>query len=127
MFPFGRFEVRTRLSGGFHDGFKLGKWRTQRRSRRKDNGSLYEILKLAYVTGPRPFDKRFHGLGGNGFDVPAHALRMNSEEVPHQDGNIVAAFAQGRNREGEHAQTVVEVTTELSRVDHFGQVAIRRG
>ena len=52
---------------------------------------------------------------------------MAAEEVPDKERNVVAAHPEGRNRDGKNPQPVIEVAAELSRVDHFGEVAIRGG
>ena len=88
---------------------------------------LDEILKLADVARPAPFDERLQGFGGNRFDAPAHALGMAAEEIADKERNVVAALAQWRNGDGENPQAVIEVAAELSCVDHFGEVAIRGG
>src|SRR5580700_4343865 len=52
---------------------------------------------------------------------------MGGEKIPDQKRDIVAALAQRGNRDGEDPQPVIEVAAELSRIDHFGEVAIRSG
>ena len=74
-------QVRVRRSGEFFDGFEFGEGRAQNRTLRENDRPLHEILELADVARPAPFDERLQGLGGNRFDASAHTLGMAAEEI----------------------------------------------
>ena len=61
----------------------------------------------------------------------AHALAelavVAIDVVVHQQRDVAAAFAQGRQRHRHHLQSVEEVLTELPRPDLIFQVAVCRG
>src|SRR5437899_2988804 len=47
--------------------------------------------------------------------------------MPQQDRHVVAAFAQRRNRQADHVETIVQILAEFALADALREVAIRGG
>ena len=47
-----------------------------------------------------------------------------SDKMLHEEWNVFRALAQGRNKNGENVETVVEVAAKLFRQNHLLQVAM---
>ena len=120
-----RFE--SVLSGGFFDSFEFGERGAQHGPGERMTDLSMKFSSSRTLPGQCHLTSACIVSAGMVSMPSAHALRMNCEEVADQNRNIVAALAQGWNRDGKNAQTVVEVASELSRVDHFREVAIRGG
>jgi len=55
-----------------------------------------------------------------------HAPRKSFDEMQNQPGYILAAFAQRRQQNRKHVETVVQVAAKLVACDHLGQIAVGR-
>ncbi len=89
----------------------------ERRARRQDGGPLDDVLQLSNVAGPVVSQQGVHHLGG---DIAYHLAVPGSrllDEIPDQCRNVPAAFAEGRQFDGHHTESVEEVSAEASLFD----------
>src|ERR1700723_418025 len=94
---------------------------------RKDNRALYQVLQLAYVPGPgMPLECR-HGFRRNATDVLPHAPTKHLYEMGHKSRNVFPALSESRHQDGEHVQTIIQITAELTPSYHIDEVPIACG
>ena len=86
--------------------------------------ALDQVLELADITRPRVRHQRLHGVGRDASDGRAVGRDELAQEVVHQIGHVFAAFAQGRHRDLNHVEAVIEVFPEGALRDHLAQVAV---
>ena len=75
--------------------------------------TLNDVLELADVARPRIALQRLQHLGWNGGDVTLEDALPLADDGPHEGGDVLPPFAQGRQPDGEHVQPVVQVGPEL--------------
>src|SRR5271168_5552782 len=90
-------------------------------------GALDGVFQFADVAGPVIDFQAAHGFGINRFDFFAHGFRIAIKERAGEQRNIFAAFAQGRQVDGDDAETVVEVLAEAAFGDFLGEIFVGGG
>src|SRR5208282_4796465 len=97
-----------------------------RRAPAEEDGLVHRVLELADVAGPvmpRPELHHFGRGADYGAIVPARVLR---DEIAHQQGNVAAPLAEGREPKVDDVYPIVQVAPELPPADQLGKVFIRR-
>src|SRR5581483_11743272 len=75
------------------------------------------IFEFAHVAGPIVRAEDFHGLAGDLNGMAGARGDLVFQEMGHKQGNVLAAFAQARQRDGDDVQTVIEVFAERAFLD----------
>ena len=92
----------------------------------EDHHSFYYVLELPDITRPvgiLHYPKQF-----GAYDlVGSQILICLSEEVQRQWNDIFASFSKGRNLNGDNAQPVEQIFTELATLHHRFQVSVCGG
>src|ERR1035438_5182656 len=89
-------------------------------------GALYAIFQLAHVARPIVVKDQTQSI------VPHAVLHLGGtvdalQDVADQQWNVLLAFAQGRDAQGKHVQTEVEVAAEGPLLQRHIQVAVGGG
>ena len=92
-----------------------------------DQRALHDVLEFAHVTGPRVAGEGLDHVVAEGGDLLARARAQAPEEVVGERGHVLPPLAQGRQREVEDVEAVVEVLAEAAVLDVAAQVAVRGG
>ena len=87
---------------------------------------LDEVLELAHIPRPGPVHQGFHGISGNGVDVPVHVFGILLGEVSHQNGYVFRMISQRRRNDGEDLQPVIQIAAKEFVPHHLGQIPVRR-
>src|SRR5208282_1907252 len=85
---------------------------------------LKHILQFANVARPIISGECLQSRRRNGFNVPAHALRMFLDEVAREQRYVSAAFPQRWNIQWEYVQAVIQITPKLTLLDHLLQIPV---
>ena len=93
----------------------------------KHHGALDSVLELPHVTWPAVLGQADARFGGNAHVVALAHAAVFLGEVGGEEGNIVAAFAQGWHSEGDDVEPEEEVPPEAALTDGFIQVLICGG
>ncbi len=96
-------------------------------TRRQNHGALDHVLELADVAGPRVVTERLSRLARDHVDVAIHARGKLADEVIDERVDVRWPLTEGRYRDREDIQAVVQIVTEASPIDHPGEVPIRGG
>src|SRR5262245_47356904 len=88
--------------------------------------SLEQVLELPDVAGIVVGKERREGLPVDRRRFPAFPRRESLQEMPGQPRDVLAALAQGRQRDLDDAQPVVEVLPEIPRRDLLGKARVGR-
>src|SRR5262249_50108223 len=96
-------------------------------SLREDHGPLDEVCELSHVPRPRVAAERLEGLTVYHLDLAVHRTGEALQEATYQGRDVLGSLAQRRDEDGEDVQAMVEVVAETPRLDHPGEVAVRRG
>ena len=91
-----------------------------------DEGALHDVPQLADVAGPAVLQEDGLGPGGEGLLVLVGVVQL-VDDGPGELGDVALALAQGRDPDGEDAQTVEEVLAEGALGDAALQIAVRGG
>ena len=78
-----------------------------------DYRSLDQVLKFPYVPRPRIQGERLERFRWYMPNWLTHAPRKSFDEMHNQPGYILAAFAQRRQQNRKHVQTVIQVTAKF--------------
>jgi len=89
--------------------------------------TLHHVLQLADVARPPIRGQDFLSVWRHARCLDTVRSRGLLKIVLKQKSHVAAAFAQRRNHQANHVQTVVEIFAEFLLVDAFEQVAVRRG
>src|SRR2546427_1438379 len=81
---------------------------------RNDQRSLDRVLELPDVTGPRIRHQQLPGVATQPRLPLAHPLAQTADELQGEEHHVVATLAQRRGGNGEDAEPVVEILTELA-------------
>ena len=92
----------------------------------EDEGLLDDVLQLADVAGVAPVHQAGHHLVGDPRDLLALEAVEAVDQVIDQQGDILAAFPQGRQFQVHHADAIVQVLAEGSAPHEFGQIPVGR-
>ena len=107
-------------------GPEIGERNLELRARRKNDGTLDQVLQLANVARPERSLQRVHRGARNDGDAALERPRKLVDEMMDERGNIVRPFAQRRHLDGKDIQPVVEIAAEQSIGDHLLEIAVRR-
>src|SRR5215813_8922602 len=99
----------------------------ERSTLREDHGPLDEVGELSHVPRPRVAAERLEGLTAYHLDLAVHRTGEALQEATYQGRDVLGSLAQRRDEDGEDVQAMVEVVAETPRLDHPGEVAVRRG
>jgi hypothetical protein len=80
---------------------------------RKDHRAFHQILQLADVARPGVALERTHGFRRNRLDLLSHAAAKQLHEMRNKRGNVLPPLAERRQQDGEHVQTIIQVTAKL--------------
>jgi len=109
------------LDGRGEGGKKSG---ADLRSVGEDGGALEGVLEFADVAGPRVIAEAAAGFGAEGERRLSQFAAKFFEEVGSEEKNVVAAIAQGRNRERNGGDAEVEIFTKEFFTDAGGEIAV---
>ena len=90
-------------------------------ARGEDDGPFDNIAQLADVAGPGVMYQCFHHFRWDGVDVLAHPGGKFLDEIADQGGNVLPAFAEGGEGDGEDVDAIEEVGSEM-----FSATMVRR-
>jgi hypothetical protein len=93
-------------------------WRSEDAAGGKNDSSLDNVLQLADVPWPVVFLQQSHDLIRNGVDLFSDSLRRTLNESFNQRWNILTAVPQWGDVQRKHAETIVEIGSKLSSLDH---------
>ncbi len=91
------------------------------------DGALDGVLEFADVAGPVVNFQAAHGFRLDGFDLLAHGFGIAIQERAREQRDIFAAFAQGRQVDGNHAEAVVKILAEAAFGDFLGEIFVGGG
>jgi hypothetical protein len=94
---------------------------------RENDRSLNHVLQLANISWPVVFLKESDYIVWNGVDLSPNSLRSTLDERFDQRWNIFTALPQWRYPQRKHAETIIEVGSKLSCLDHTPKVTMRGG
>src|SRR3990172_3611095 len=89
--------------------------------------ALDDVLQLADVAGPVVLIQRGRGARGEALHLAGELAVVLADEVLYQKGDVVAALAQGGQRDGNHVQAVVQVLPEGALLHGLLQVPVGGG
>src|SRR5262249_37563617 len=94
---------------------------------RSHDSTLDDVLKLTNVAWPRVVLQCSNHLARDFFNHFAVTLGKPADEVRDEERNIVSAFAQGRNPDGEHVQSIEEIGAKNAVMNVPPEILIGRG
>ena len=71
-----------------------------------------------------PAHQSAHGVRGDLVNLPAHFLRVFLREVPGEDRDVFRVIAQGRRRNREDFQTIIEIAPEEFIPHHLCKIPV---
>src|SRR4029077_20210058 len=89
-------------------------------------GALDHIGELAHVAWPWVGEEFVKDVLGDLSKVFFGLLGKPTQEVIRQDRNVFFSFSQGRQRDGDHIEAVVQILTKGSAKHRDFEIAIRR-
>ncbi len=92
-----------------------------------DHRSLDEVFEFADITRPIVGLQQFDGSGLDGARVDVHFLGESLDKPRGKFGNILLAFPEWREHDGDDIESIVEVFPEPSLPQLDGEVSIGRG
>ena len=93
----------------------------------QDAGLFDGVAQLTYVAVPGPPDKGALGGGRDAGNALADSRGAVAHERGRQQRNVLAAIAQRRNVQLDHAEAIEQVAAEPAGLDLGAQVAVRGG
>jgi hypothetical protein len=90
----------------------------------EDDGALEHVLQLADIPGPPIVGQAAQGRLAHPFDPLADAGGEPVDEEANEQGDVLGAVAEWRQRDGEDAEAIVEILAERLLADGPEQVAI---
>src|SRR5271165_3358234 len=102
-------------------------WNPQLWTGAQNHRPLDHVLQLADVPRPTVVDESIHGLLGNAFDVPVHALGEALDEMLHQQRNVLPPLAQWGNPDWEDIQPVEKIGAEFLLLHQGTEISIGGG
>ena len=82
------------------------------------------VGQLSDVAGPVVATQRFHGVRGINAGASPGAVGDRFQKMASQWRHVFRAFAQGRQGEGDHGQTVVQIFAKALLLDRTAQIAV---
>ncbi len=101
--------------------------RTDKAARRKDHSTLNDIFQLPNIAWPVVLLQEFHGTWREIMHLLALAMASLRQEVFDQKGDVIPAFAQGRQMKHNATETVIEICTKDAGFHTGFQVGVGRG
>src|SRR5262249_39668234 len=92
----------------------------------QNDGSLHNVLQLSDVAGPVVRPQKLQRRFVDTSNLLSHATGVPMCEVLHEQGNVLAAFAQGGQLQRKDVQSIEEVRSELASGDSLFQISIGR-
>src|SRR5579864_265724 len=99
----------------------------QHRLVREDHGPLDRVFEFAHVARPREFRQHRHRVGRDAVDPFARPSGVATDEIVDEDRYVLAPLAEGRHRDGNDVQTIIQVLLKTALGDQLGEVPVRRG
>src|SRR6476660_931234 len=96
-------------------------------TRREHDHALDEIPKLTHVPRPRVLDENLHRRGADPMERPIVLLRVLFDEVPNEDGYILAPVTQRREMNAQDVQAIEQVAAKASLLHLLAQWPVGRG
>ncbi len=126
-----RIRLVAARGGGFFHRRVVGEFRRQYgfcddRLRYQSGEAADQVFEFAHVAGPAIGGEHGHGAGIDGFGGQALGLRL-VQKMLREDGDVVGAFTQGRQADGDDVEAVEQVFAELAAADEGAQVAMGGG
>src|SRR5579872_7144760 len=90
----------------------------------QEDGAFQKVLQLANIPRPIMAAQRIHHVRGNDIDDLVKAIREFAHEVVDEEGNVVAALAQRRQRNGKDIETIKKVGSKAPVGYHLLQVLV---
>lgn len=91
-----------------------------------DDGAFDRVSEFAHVTGPCMADELIARVFGNPAHGSTHRTTDVLQEGLREQQNILAAFAQRRQRDLEDAQSIVEILAQRPAFDRDPGIPVRR-
>src|SRR5262245_30306385 len=120
------FERLVFLVGGSRRGLDPKRGERQPAAWRQNYGALDHILQLADVSRPRMATERLPRLARDHIDAAVHAAGKLADEVIDENVDVLRPLTEGRYRDREDVEAVVEIVTEAALFDHPGEIPVRR-
>src|SRR5262245_49397065 len=93
----------------------------------QDEQRLERVLELAHVARPGVVEQRAKRSRWRRREARAVAAIERGDEVGDQQRDVGAALAQGREADGQHAQSVVEIAPKRPGLDHAPELPVGGG
>src|SRR5437660_11733206 len=100
------------------------KWVWKHAVPRDDNCAFHQDLQLANVARPGVPLEGSHGFRRNAVDLLPHAAAKQPHEMRDKSRNVLPAFPQRWQQDGEDIQTIKQVTAKLPASDHLDEKPI---
>src|SRR4029077_5565024 len=94
---------------------------------RENYSALDHVFELADVSWPRVATECVEGLVGDQTNVPIHATRELVNEVMNERLDVLGSLPEGRYRDREDVEAVIEIVTEPLGSNHPAKIRVRRG
>src|SRR2546430_11456982 len=125
--PLDAFERLAFVVGGSRRGLDPKRRERQATAWRQNYGALDHVLQLADVSRPRMVTERLPRLARDHIDAAIQAAGKLADEVIDERVDVLRPLTEGRYRDREDVQAVVQIVTEAAPFDHPGEVAVRGG
>src|SRR5437870_2643428 len=125
--PLDAFERLALVVGGSRRGLDPKRGECQEAAWRQNYGAMDHILQLADVSRPRMVTERLPRLARDHIDAAIQAAGKLADEVIDERVDVLRPLTEGRYRDREDVQAVVQIVTEAAPFDHPGEVAVRGG
>src|SRR4029077_7308174 len=125
--PLDAFERLASVLGGSRRGLDPKRGERQAAAWRQDYGALDHVLQLADVSRPRMGTERLPRLARDHIDAAIQAAGKLADEVIDECVDVLRPLPEGRHRDREDVQAVVQIVTEAALFDHPGEVPVRGG
>ncbi len=90
------------------------------------HGALQQVVELAHVAGPGVGEQQVRDIGRKRRNALPRAGAL-LQQMGSQRQDVVAAFAQRRQRQGKYVEAVVEIFAEAARGHFFAQQPVGGG
>src|SRR5438093_1256435 len=115
--PLDAFERLAFVVGGSRRGLDPKRRERQAAAWRQNHGALDHVLELADVSRPRMVTERLPRLARDHIDAAIHARGKPADEVIDERVDVLRPLTEGRYRDREDVQAVVQIVTEAAPFD----------